>query len=116
MTRSPTLVAWLASYPDRCDFGYHLTTQHPSLCACEQTSEWGTFVRAVRQAADDQGRVSQTRMRPLIASIPAKHRGLLYRRARREGLLVEDGLEDSTDVAGRNADKQQRRYRLGDAA
>jgi hypothetical protein len=110
------LDAYLRARSDRCAHGFHLTTQHPELCSCTEGGEWATFVRAVRQAADAQGVVSQTRVRPLIASIPAKHRGLLYRRARKAGLLVEAGSEPSTDTAGRNGDKDQRVYKLGVAA
>lgn len=78
--------------------------------------EWACFTAALRAAVDADGLVSQTRVRPLIQTIPHKHRGQLYRRARREGLLVEVGREDSTDHAGRNEDKSQRLYRLRDAA
>lgn len=113
---SVDLATYLAAKPDRCAHGFHLATQHPELCSCTEGGEWATFVRAVRQAADAQGVVSQTRVRPLIASIPAKHRGLMYRRARKAGLLVEAGSEPSTDTAGRNGDKSQRLYRLGAVA
>ena len=78
----------------------------------QAVDEWAVFLAAVQQAAASSadGLVHQTAVRPLIAAIPPKHRGLLYRRARTEGLLREVGWEQSTDVAGRNGDKQQRIY------
>jgi hypothetical protein len=108
-----TLDTYLRGLAGRCPTcGYHLTKQR---CVC-QHSEWAIFTAALRTAAREDGTVHQGDVRPLIQAIPHKHRGLLYRRARQEGLLVEDGWEQSTDVAGRNSDKQQRRYRLAVAA
>jgi len=101
----------LEALPDRCAHGY-APIMHPSLCECAELTEWAIFVRALRASADDHGEVSQTRMRPLIASIPHKHRGSLYRRAVSLGLIEQTGWEPSTDAAGRNTDKQQRRYVL----
>lgn len=96
----------------RCAHGFDIKAHHPALCNCTEGSEWATFLAALRAACDDQGRVSQTRMRPLIASIPPKHRGQLYRRARSEGVIEHIGWENSTDLDGGNGDKQQRLYRL----
>ena len=102
----------LANLGDRCAYGY-APIQHPALCACEH-SEWAVFTRALSTAArkSRDGLVHQGDVRPLIAAIPHKHRGLLYRRARTEGLLVERGMEPSTDAAGRNTDKLSRVYEL----
>lgn len=123
-----TLDAYLRSLPGRCPgCGYHLELQ---TCTCAGESlkahgqavatsdEWQVFLAAIKQAAaqSPDGKVHQTAVRPLIAAIPPKHRGLLYRRARNEGLLVEAGWEQSTDIAGRNGDKQQRYYELKGAA
>lgn len=108
-------LATLAHAPGRCANGYDLRTQHPILCQCSDpapvapTGEWDTFLAALRSSARD-GRISQTDVRPKIQTIVPKHRGTLYRRAVAEGLIRQDGWEDSTDVAGRNADKVQRTY------
>jgi hypothetical protein len=108
-----TLDAYLKAQPGRCPgCGYHLERQS---CQCA-TSEWAMFVAALRKAAREDGTIHQGDVRPLIQAIPHKHRGLMYRRARQEGLLVEDGWEQSTDVAGRNADKMARRYKLAGRA
>lgn len=107
---SPTLDAYLAADPTRCAHGY-APNQHPGLCGCGD-AEWHIFTRALKLAADDAALVSQTRMRPLLRGIEPKHIGQLYRRARKDGLIEVAGWEPSTDVAGGNADKQQRLYRL----
>ena len=114
-----SLDTWLKSSADRCPgCGHHVKTQgHGGDCApVAPADEWTVFVRALRQAADPSGLVSQTRVRPLIQTIPPKHRGLLYRRARQEGVLELVGKEGSTDYAGGNGDKEQRVYRLRGAA
>lgn len=103
--------------PGRCEHGF-ADVHHPAFCNCSERGEWVTFVRALKAAAalSPDGLVHQTHMRPLIAAIPHKHRGLLYRKARRLGLIAEVGREDSTDRAGRNTDKAQRIYELRSAA
>jgi hypothetical protein len=112
-----SLVEWLGRFPDRCSAGFSIEQQHPSLCRCaEGTDEWTVFTTALRAAAR-AGEIHQRDVRPLIQAIPHKHRGLLYRRARMEGLICEAGWEQSTDIAGRNGDKQSRVYAwLGGAA
>lgn len=107
----------LERHPGRCAHGFHIATQR-GFCDCTESDEWSTFLAAIEQAAaqSPDGLVHQTAVRPLIAAIPPKHRGLLYRRARNDGLLVEAGWEQSTDIAGRNGDKQQRYYELRSAA
>lgn len=72
--------------------------------------EWLTFTTALKQAVGPGGFISQTRVRPLIQAIPHKHRGQLYRRAVRAGLIAPNGYEPSTDVRGRNTDKPQRTF------
>lgn len=109
------MIATLANAPGRCEFGFSIEHQHPGLCGCRDGSEWATFLRALKTAAKSDGTIHQTDVRPLIQAIPAKHRGTLYRRARTSGVIVEVGLEPSTDHAGRNADKLQRVYRLAAA-
>lgn len=130
MTTTPGLDAYLAQRPDRCPQGFAQVQHDGGLCSCAganlkargqavtSADEWHIFTAAIRQAAaqSPDGKVHQTAVRPLIAAIPPKHRGLLYRRARNEGLLVEAGWEQSTDIAGRNGDKQQRYYELRSAA
>jgi len=106
-----SLSDFLADRPDRCGLGFHVE-QHPAICNCSEMGEWAVFTRALRRAADDHGRISQTDVRPLIQAIPHKHRGQLYRRAVAEGLIRPDGYEQSTDLKGRDTDKSQRRYRL----
>lgn len=109
------LDTYLATLPGRCTgCGCHTVTQGCRCVLIAPSDEWAVFVAAITQAARD-GVVSQTNVRPLIRSIPPKHRGQLYRRARAEGLLIEIGREDSTDIEGRNGDKTQRLYRIGRA-
>lgn len=73
-------------------------------------AEWSTFTSALKQAVGPGGFISQTRVRPLIQAIPHKHRGQLYRRAVKAGLIAPNGYEPSTDVRGRNTDKPQRTF------
>lgn len=109
---------------NRCAAGFDLTTQHGDngLCKCPESAsvtagtDWHTFVTALKQAVRDNGEIHQGDVRPLIQTIPHKSRGLLYRRARTLGLIEQVGLEQSTDVAGRNGDKLQRIYKLRSAA
>ena len=96
--------------PGRCPIGYDLATQHPHLCDCLDTAEWEGFLAALKAARDDHGVISQTNVRPLIQGIPHKHRGQLYRRATSLGVIESIGYEPSTDAAGGNTDKPQRRY------
>lgn len=105
-----TLAAELATLPDRCGHGYH-ATQHPALCACAGPDEWTAFVNALRTATRPDQTIHQGDVRPLIQGIPHKHRGLLYRKARTSGLIAVVGKEPSSDVAGRNTDKDSRVYR-----
>ena len=105
-----TLTETLTRLPGRCSCcGYDVERQG---CKCGGT-EWQTFVAALRTAARD-GLVHQSAMRPLIRGrVQPKHIGTYYRRAKAEGLLVDTGeREPSDDVAGRNADKLDRIYRL----
>ncbi len=110
----------LATYPGRCpDCEYHVATQgHGQECApVAPADEWGTFVSALRQARRPDGTVHANDVRPLIASIYSKHRGQLYRRAKSDGLIRDTGMkEPSTDVAGRNSDKEARIYEWRAAA
>ena len=78
--------------------------------------EWAVFVAALRQAVGPGGLISQTNVRPLIQAIPPKHRGLLYRRAVKAGLIKPLGYEPSTDAAGGNTDKPQRTYLMATKA
>lgn len=97
----------------RCTHGFDLKAHHPAFCGCQDGNEWATFLAALRSAADDQGHVSQNRVRPLVRGrIEPKHVGQLYRRARSEGLIRQVGWEQSDDTEGGNADKQCRVYAL----
>ncbi len=114
-----SLTEWLATRTDRCQNGF-TAEQHPAFCACKTgaASEWAIFRTAVRSAARDDGTVHLCDVRPLIRGrIEPKHIGQMWRRARSEGLVRDTGeREQSDDVAGRNADKLDRIYRLGRAA
>lgn len=76
----------------------------------KHTDEWAVFINALRSAVGPGGFISQTKVRPLIQAIPPKHRGLMYRRAVKAGLIKPAGYEPSTDIAGGNSDKPQRTY------
>lgn len=107
------LDTYLKADPARCsDCGYHPSQGHGPECApVAPASEWQTFLAALRSSVRD-GRISQTDVRPKIRGVvEPKHVGTLYRRAVAEGLIRQDGWEDSTDFAGRNGDKVQRVYR-----
>lgn len=113
-----TLPTYLATIPGRCPDGF-ASAQHPRLCSCREStspSEWVIFTSALRKAAKS-GRVHQGDVRPLIRGrIEPRHIGRCYSRARREGLLVEVGREQSNDVAGRNTNKWEPVYELRSAA
>jgi hypothetical protein len=110
-----SLDAYLRSCADRCSgCGYHVPSQG---CRCGgPTDEWGIFLVAVRAAARGD-RVHQRDVRPLLRGrIEPKHIGLQYRRAIREGVLVEIAREQSNDEAGRNTNKWEPIYELRRAA
>lgn len=102
----------LALLPGRCAHGYHVTQR--TLCETCTPTEWSLFRNAVLAAARPDGTVHANDLRPLIRDrIAPKHVGLMYRRAKADGLLVDTGIkEPSTDTQGRNADKDARIYRL----
>ena len=103
----------LERLPNRCSLGFHIT-QHPQFCACADLGERSIFRAALLSAAREDGTIHQADVRPQIRGrIAAKHVGTLYRRAKTEGLIADTGeREPSNDVAGRNADKLDRIYRL----
>lgn len=105
----------MSAYPDRCQFGF-APNQHNGLCNCTETGEYVTFLRALEAAVGADGLIHQADVRPRIQSIPHKHRGLLYRRAKAEGVLEFVRKEPSTDRAGGNSDKDSPVYRLRGAA
>lgn len=77
---------------------------------------WALFVAALHQAARG-GVVRQNDVRPLIRGrINPKTIGRLYSRAKREGLLVEAGFDESRDHEGKNAGRLEPKYELRDAA
>ena len=89
-------------------------------CACEmarlQPDEWSVFLAALRSAAVD-GIVHQDNVRPLIRGrIEPKRIGRCYARAKREGLLVPVGIDESHDYAGKNAGRPEPRYQLREAS
>lgn len=119
------LDTYLAALPGRCTHGYHPKQRH----SCTKTpspawtspqspdssaGEWPFFVSILRKVTRADGTIHQGDVRPLIRGrIPAKHIGQLWKRARNDGLIVDTGeWERSTDVEGRNGDKQCRIYRL----
>ena len=105
-----TLDAYLAARPDRCPLGFHLS-QHPHFCGCTDMSEWAVFLAAVRAVVRDDGTVHQCDVRPKIRGrIQPKHVGILWRRAKSEGLVAEAGHERSDDLAGRNAGRMEPYY------
>lgn len=113
------MIASLANAPGRCDFGFHIETQHPGLCACRDGSEWALFVKALKAAVDmaDDGLLHQRFVRPLIRGrITPKHIGQCWKKARDEQLVVEAGHERSNDREGRNAGRMEPYYRLEIAA
>lgn len=78
--------------------------------------EWATFTAALRQASVG-GVVHQSAVRPIIRGrIEPKHIGRCYSRAKREGLLVEIGHDESNDQIGKNAGRLEPRYELRSAA
>lgn len=133
-----TLDTYLAALPGRCVHGYHPKQRHsctqipssaPASAVADRSAtgqpwasnvpsasagEWPLFVSVLRKVARDNGMVHQGDVRPLVRGrIPAKHIGQLWKRARNDGLIVDTGeWERSTDVEGRNGDKQCRIYRL----
>ena len=80
--------------------------------------EWAVLVAAVNKvAAEHDGEVDWTHVRPIIRGrIEPKHVGTLVRRARREGLLIEDHFDRSEDVVGKNAGRMEPKYRIGTTA
>ena len=124
-------------YP--CDIASNLTTcvecarralrasRHPSpaalrdagqSAASQAPDEWAVLVAAVNKvAAEHDGEVDWTHVRPIIRGrIEPKHVGTLVRRARREGLLIEDHFDRSEDVVGKNAGRMEPKYRIGTTA
>ncbi|GAA2007843.1 hypothetical protein [Nocardioides kribbensis] len=102
---------YLRNLPGRCtSCGSHLATQG---CTCPG-GDWVIFTSALRTVADQTGTIHQSAMRRLIRGrVAPKAIGTFYRRAKAEGLIVDTGeREPSNDVAGRNADKLDRIYRL----
>lgn len=76
--------------------------------------EWSEFVRCIRHAADENGYVRPNRLRPLVRGVIAPKRiGAFTRRACAEGLIAATGeWETSDDIAGHNAGRPARVYRL----
>ena len=86
--------------------------------ASQAPDEWAVLVAAVNKvAAEHDGEVDWTHVRPIIRGrIEPKHVGTLVRRARREGLLIEDHFHRSEDVVGKNAGRMEPKYRIGTTA
>ena len=86
--------------------------------ASQAPDEWAVLVAAVSKvAAEHDGEVDWTHVRPIIRGrIEPKHVGTLVRRARREGLLIEDHFDRSEDVVGKNAGRMEPKYRIGTTA
>lgn len=118
LAHSPTLAAgkWSCSDCETNKPASPLARLHAALDRRPSDSEWSIFLAALRQAAGPGGFVSQTKVRPLIQAIPHKHRGQLYTKAIKAGVIQHHGFEPSTDAAGRNTDKAQRTYLLTERA
>lgn len=70
-------------------------------------------VRAAIAGAAHDGLVNPNDVRPLIPDwVPSRAVGVIYRRLRQDGTLVEHDHVRSTDLKGRNAGKLVPRYRL----
>lgn len=119
----------LAATPGRCTHGYHPAQGHsctyPSPPAAAwstsprasasagEGSEWPLFVTILRRSVRADGTVHQTDTRHLLRGrIAPKHTGLLWKRARREGLVIEAGHERSDDEHGKNAGRMEPYYEL----
>lgn len=109
-TPSPAHVAAVA---DRLVTGRPWASTNRPEASAGEGSEWSLFVSVLRQSVRADGTVHQTDTRHLIRRrIPAKHVGLLWKRARREGLVVEAGHERSDDEHGKNAGRMEPFYEL----
>ena len=76
-------------------------------------AEWSIFTAALRLARRADNTVHQCDVRPHIRGrIEPKHIGILWRRAKSEGLVVEVGHERSNDTAGRNAGRMEPYYEI----
>lgn len=79
------------------------------------TLEYERTIRACMAGAVQDGLLDPNHVRPLLAEhpeIPSKVIGLVYRRLRREGTLVEHDLVRSNDIRGRNSGRMIFRYRV----
>lgn len=118
----------LEVFADRCGFGY-APVHHPDFCGCQEMSEWVVFTDALARVAvtsttcrrprcDVSGtHVHQDAMRPIIRGrIEPKHIGLIYKRAKSEGLLKPADKEPSGDTTGRNTHHDSPVYELRSVA
>lgn len=119
-----TLDTYLKAAPGRCaDCGFHVDYQG-CRCAVDEwatctADEWAIFTTALRKARREDNTVHQCDVRPLIRGrVEPKAIGGYYRRARSLELIRDTGeKEPSSDVAGRNTDKDSRIYEwIGAAA
>jgi hypothetical protein len=70
-------------------------------------------VRAAIAGAAHDGLVNPNDVRPLIPEwVPPRAIGVIYRRLRQDGTLIEHDHVRSTDLKGRNVGKLVPRYRL----
>lgn len=107
-------IAKLSTRSDRCDAGW-AENQHPQFHACDYFggSEWTTFTRVLRESVRGDGTIHQADVRPrLRGRIEPKHIGLCWKRAKRDGLVVEAGFERSNDEEGKNAHRMEAFYEL----
>jgi len=81
-------------------------------------AEWRTFLAAIKQvAAENGGEVDANKVRPLVRGrIEPKHIGTAFAVAKKAELIERIGINESTDVAGKNAGRPQPLYRLRVAA
>ena len=114
-------VGWLSEHARRLhvEISAHTATRDAGQSAASQApDEWAVLVAAVSKvAAEHDGEVDWTHVRPIIRGrIEPKHVGTLVRRARREGLLIEDHFDRSEDAVGKNAGRMEPKYRIGTTA
>ena len=109
------MLADLATYEDRCQFGFHLTAQHPQLCQCQgealkaegiaratanaPRADRDRIDAAIRQVAARGGEFSANDVRPLIGSITGPLVGARFNAAARAGLIVHIGYVKSAKAS-----------------
>lgn len=117
----PTLsvAAYMASLPNRCAKGFHLTTQHPQLCDCidavpvappaalrdaalsavnssASPDDRARIDAAIRRLASAGGEFSANSVRDLVPDVPGPLMGARFQAAAKAGVIVRTGYVPST--------------------